>query len=945
MGTYNVEYKIKIDTGQSSKALTNLRESVSKNIPNIITNMDLLIKKISKANTALATFQKFSSKNLKITLDKKVFDDIDAVKKKLSSIKNKEITITTKTKESTSTATGTTSAGRRVVNNSGSAPRNGNNRAARGFGGGFRGLYGLSDVLYSAGFPFPNMIGAAAIGMGAYSVVTDFAEFENIMTTVQAILKTTDTDVQTFSDRFDEMSRKIRKVGVDTKFTTTEVAGAAKYLAMAGLGIKDINNSMEPIANLAIITDAPLDRMADIVTNIQTAYGITSDKMPQIADILTSVATGTNTDVLEMGEAMKFAAPMMSMAGISFNEAAGAIGLLANAGLKGTVAGTALRAMMVRLLNPTKKGVEVLKKYNIELYEMDKITGKTRLRSLVDIFSQLRAKNASVQDLNRIFDKIGGNAANNVFAELMKLPEIVSNSVYSGGLAESIATEKQNTLAGKWDKVTSQFSETGMNVFESYAPAVKEGLDLINNFLQTPTAAKIFSDVASGLLFLFKSLINISTWVSNNWGWLEPILISGFLTKRVYSIITSLMSLAGVIRNIAGAASGLSAVIGTVGVGSAVGGGGLLAAIGGIPGVVAAAVAALATLGLSLYTSSVKFNQSIDNIQKKIDELLPGLQKVQDKAAEIESKNFMDKNIGENSLVKNIFSGNGTDIQIGAYAKLQASNLASNIIHDIANLSPSLSITERKNIATSMANKLKWEMLPEGTYRVNNSSPNGTVAFDPSSGKYFKTIKRKDINEGNIVNIESYANAFNSQLSSSQKIVDGIVSVYENMANGSIMLPNRAKEIVQLLTGKNLEFSPLVSYDTQKEITQSAFSYLKKRGYSNDFVKFLFDSLPSNIRNMVPPEELFPNKNVRLEDELPEFSRSGSSGSSGMSGVGTYKGQAPKQVIVNIDNLIGSFTVDYNGPEDKEKIKDLITQTVIEAIQDSEISLMSNSAY
>jgi hypothetical protein len=244
-----------------------------------------------------------------------------------------------------------------------------------------------------------------------------------------------------------------------------------------------------------------------------------------------------------------------------------------------------------------------------------------------------------------------------------------------------------------------------------------------------------------------------------------------------------------------------------------------------------------------------------------------------------------------------------------------------------------------------MANKLKWEMLPEGTYRVNNSSPNSTVAFDPSSGKYFKTIKRKDINEGNIVNIESYANAFNSQLSSSQKIVDGIVSVYENMANGSIMLPNRVKEIVQLLTGKNLEFSPLVSYDTQKEVTQSAFSYLKKRGYSNDFVKFLFDSLPSNIRDMVPPEELFPNKNVRLEDELPEFSRSGSSGSSGMSGVGTYKGQAPKQVIVNIDNLIGSFTVDYNGPEDKEKIKDLITQTVIEAIQDSEISLMSNSAY
>lgn len=107
------------------------------------------------------------------------------------------------------------------------------------------------------------------------------------------------------------MSRNIRKVGVDTKFTTTEVAGAAKYLGMAGLNIEDINNSIKPIANLAIIGDAPLDRMADIVTNIQTAYGLDSSKMPQIADVLTSITTSTNTNVLEMGEAMKFAAPMM----------------------------------------------------------------------------------------------------------------------------------------------------------------------------------------------------------------------------------------------------------------------------------------------------------------------------------------------------------------------------------------------------------------------------------------------------------------------------------------------------------------------------------------------------------------------------------------------------------------------------------------------------------
>ena len=213
----------------------------------------------------------------------------------------------------------------------------------------------MADVMYAAGFPFPNMIGAAAIGMGAMSITKDAAEYENIMTTVRSILKATDNAITTFNQRFSDMSRNIRKVGFDTKFTTTEVAGAAKYFGMAGLNIEDNKNSIKPIANLAIIGDAPLDRMADIVTNIQTAYGLDSSKMPQIADVLTSITTSTNTNVLEMGEAMKFAAPMMSMAKISFNEATAAIGALANAGLKGTVAGTALRAMMTRLLNPTKK--------------------------------------------------------------------------------------------------------------------------------------------------------------------------------------------------------------------------------------------------------------------------------------------------------------------------------------------------------------------------------------------------------------------------------------------------------------------------------------------------------------------------------------------------------------------------------------------------------------
>lgn len=967
MAIYNVEYNIRIDTDQASRSLSELRNTIQKNVPKITSDLDVLLKKISKVNSALANFNKFSNRTMKLKLDGKIFSDLDEVKKKISSIRGKEITITAKTKEvpvtgggsSTVTTTASGSRRRRLADR-GSAPRNGANRAARGFGDGAKGLYGFSDVLYAAGFPYPNMIGAAAIGMGAYSVVTDFAEFENIMTTVQAILKATDTDVQTFNERFDEMSRHIRKVGVDTKFTTTEVAGAAKYLAMAGLGIKDINNSMEPIANLAIINDAPLDRMADIVTNIQTAYGIASEKMPQIADILASVSAGTNTDVLEMGEAMKFAAPMMSMAGVSFNEAAAAIGLLANAGLKGTVAGTALRAMMVRLLNPTKRGVDVLKKYNIELYEMDKLTGKTRLRSLFDIFSQLRAKNASVQDLNRIFDKIGGNAANNVFAELMKLPDIVNNSVYSGGLAENIATEKQNTLAGKWDKVTSQFSETGMNVFEAYVPIIKQGLDYLNEFLQTPAAAKIFADIASGLVMVFNALVSISTWVSNNWSWLEPLLIGGFLTKRVYAVINSLMSFVGVIRTVTSAATGLRAAIGVAGAvgtagsaaGAIAGGGGLLAALGGIPGVIAAVVGALGALGVSLYVSASEFDQSTDRMQKKIDELLPGLKKIQEETGVLDNRTYLEKVVGNPSLAKDIANSNAYGEQIGLYGKTQASNVVSNLLYDMTHFPAGTSVAEKARLSSLMAKRLNSEMLSDGTYKVSDfDAKNGTMVLDEDTGKKFRAIGMAGIKGAEDMNkIFDYTRGFNEQLVTSRSIVNPIPMLYGRMANSIGTSPSEAIDIIKLLTGENLNFGATASYDDMKGTTQAAFTYLRKRQYDNDLVNYLFNSLPDRLRELVPPTQLYPTKDVRIENKLPDYGGSSSSfnsygGGAGVTGVGTYKGNPPKQIIVNIDNLIGTFEVSYAGDEDKERIKELITQTVIEAVQDSEISLMSNSSY
>ena len=176
-------------------------------------------------------------------------------------------------------------------------------------------------------------------------------------------------------------------------------------------------------------------------------------------------------------------------------------------------------------------------------YPFDEATGKTKLKSLFDIFSQLKANDASIQDLTRLFDKIGGNAANNVFAELMKLPELIQNSVYAAGLSDRIASEKQETIKGKWDKVTSQFTETGMNVFEAYSPVIKEGLDNLVLLLQQSGTAKMLKDIASGLIAITEGLINVSTWVSKNWYWLEHFVVGGVLLKKISNIVAYITSM------------------------------------------------------------------------------------------------------------------------------------------------------------------------------------------------------------------------------------------------------------------------------------------------------------------------------------------------------------------------------------------------------------------
>lgn len=954
---YNVRYNIDINGAQASKSISDFQNTIQKTIPPIISSLETLRKELGKINSAFVNFNRIigtKPKKIKYTIDGSIKKELKSLQSQINAIKGKTVTINTKINQTTSTTTGSIISTPRG-NSRDYVPKNGNNRAARGFGNGARGLFGMADVMYAAGFPFPNMIGAAAIGMGAMSITKDAAEYENIMTTVRSILKATDNDITTFNQRFSDMSRNIRKVGVDTKFTTTEVAGAAKYLGMAGLNIEDINNSIKPIANLAIIGDAPLDRMADIVTNIQTAYGLDSSKMPQIADVLTSITTSTNTNVLEMGEAMKFAAPMMSMAKISFNEATAAIGALANAGLKGTVAGTALRAMMTRLLNPTKKGTEVLKKYNIQLYELDKATGKTKLKSLFDIFSQLKANDASIQDLTRLFDKIGGNAANNVFAELMKLPELIQNSVYAAGLSDRIASEKQETIKGKWDKVTSQFTETGMNVFEAYSPVIKEGLDNLVLLLQQPGTAKMLKDIASGLIAITEGLINVSTWVSKNWYWLEHFVVGGVLLKKISNIVAYITSMTKGLLDTAKATGVLTTAIS--GGSGATAGGGLLAAIGGIPAIVTAAVTALASLGISMYGAG-KTTQSVSKaIEKEYENLLPIFKDKDNDNNSASGKNNIKKilsgteyydSLGYDLGTMNmLFNGESSVYPqymraMSERGQLEGSKIANQYLMASIGME-NLGKDKIKSIYTNLID----DMASQKRAYQYSFGPFANLTEEERSRGVSVLNGINQLNADTEAKTKQFTEAMNKSIDLGIDSLSELMNLQIKIASGLPISGNESINLIKNLTGYDLSQKGLgyhviapsgdIVYEDKEgaaTTARSVMSSLRKLGAKGWFLNPLISAL-GEIKELFNMSELQTTKDIRTEGALSE----GDIGYGGAySGVGKTKGTQPKVITINIQSLIGSVNINSTNGEDMETLKDKVTQVLIDAIKDFEIS-------
>lgn len=393
--------------------------------------------------------------------------------------------------------------------------------------------------------PLVNMFNAYMAYGFIKSELSSAVDYSNIMESARSILKVADSDLSTFETRFQQMSYNVRKIGVDTKFTAVEIASAAKFLAMAGMDIATINASMRPISNLAIIGDNDVGLIADLTTNIMSGYNIHSGSMGTVADIITSTISRANVNVVEMAESFKMAAGYLKLSGVDFSEASAAIGILGNAGMKGTMAGTALRAMSTRFAKPTKQAEATLDRLGVKFTQFTEIAGKKveKLRPLAEIFKDLHDAGASLEDMISIFSKIGGNAAMQFVVNYDKLRVLTTQNRASHGISEELALVKQNTTKGLWAQVTSTLTESFMQAYEVVEPVIKSILkDFLSKF-KAPEFARGIASIGRALLDVCSVLANLGTWMARNFHWIEPLLFTGFVATRLFKLAGAVMNL------------------------------------------------------------------------------------------------------------------------------------------------------------------------------------------------------------------------------------------------------------------------------------------------------------------------------------------------------------------------------------------------------------------
>ncbi|MEI5921036.1 phage tail tape measure protein [Bacillus albus] len=292
------------------------------------------------------------------------------------------------------------------------------------------------------------------------------ANFEQSMAKVKAISGATDTE-------FAQLTATAKNLGATTQFSASQAADGLAFLSLAGFKAQDSIDAMPAVLNLAAAGAIDLGTAADIASNIMTGFGLEAKDTSKAADILAKTFTTANTDMNQLGMAMKYVAPVANALGWDMTDAATAVAKMSDAGIQGSQAGTSLRAMLLSLANPTGQTAKAFDKLGISV-----VNSNGQFKPLPELISHISSKMEGMTDAQKTVTaaQLVGTEASAGFLALIKqgapaLQEYKTSLEQSGGTAERIAKIQQETLIGAWTQVKSAAEGLAIAIGETLLPA------------------------------------------------------------------------------------------------------------------------------------------------------------------------------------------------------------------------------------------------------------------------------------------------------------------------------------------------------------------------------------------------------------------------------------------------------------------------------------------
>lgn len=312
--------------------------------------------------------------------------------------------------------------------------------------------------------------GAGAVAAGT-AAINAGKSFEAGMGEVQAISGASRKDLEA-------LTNKAKEMGATTKFSATQASEGLKYMAMAGWNSQQMIDGLPGVMNLAAASGEDLGTVSDIVTDALTAMGLKAGDSAHFADVLATAASSSNTNVAMMGETFKYAAPLAGTLGYNIEDLSQAIGLMANAGIKGSQSGTSLRSILTRLASPPSDAAKAMEKYGISIKNSD-----GSMKSLMEVMENMRDSLQGLPEDEKAAaaSAIGGQEAMSGLLAIVdasesdfnKLSKAIDNA---SGAAQDQADIMNDNLQGALYELGSAAESAGIELYDNIKNPAKKAV-------------------------------------------------------------------------------------------------------------------------------------------------------------------------------------------------------------------------------------------------------------------------------------------------------------------------------------------------------------------------------------------------------------------------------------------------------------------------------------